>query len=354
MLTKFKKDIDGDLNRFLNASQDKLKIRATSRLLYDGIQDFLRRGGKRIRPILFLLAYQGYTGRKNYSYKKLIHCSLSLELLHDFLLVHDDVIDNSALRRGKPTLHRFFNSRLKKPADNELGPSLSIVAGDIMFSLAIETFLSFDEDPARKEKALLEFIKSAAYTGMGEFIDVMNNIKSIKDIKRKDVFLTYTLKTAKYTFEGPLIIGAILGGAEKNEIKKLSRLGIVLGQAFQIQDDLLDIFSTSKKIGKPILSDLVESKKTLPLLETYKNLSAKDKKTLHHLLEKDKKTYKDLLQFRKMIKKSGAGASCLKNAYSLLEKADSICGGLNMKAKYKNVLQDFINDLLSEAKALKI
>ena len=352
MLKKLKKDIDNSLKSFLWDISAELGLQAASGLLYGGIRDFLHRSGKRIRPILFLISYQGYTKKKGFSYEKLLRCSLSLELLHDFLLAHDDVIDKSALRRGKPALHRLFNMKLGVSGKDELGSNLGIVAGDIIFTMAIDALLSFSEDPSRKEQALKIFIRTAAATGIGEFIDVVNNVKKIEKITKKEVFLTYTLKTAKYTFEGPLLIGAVLAGADKEETQKLSRLGIILGQAFQIQDDLLDTFSSSEKIGKPVLSDLNESKKTLLVWKTYKTLAKKDKKLLKHLLEKRGKTYRDLLEFRKLIKRAGADRYCQKKAASLLLEADSICSGLRMRKKHKTALNQFIEDFRSKTETL--
>jgi len=346
MLKKLKKDIDAALRQFLKDTVAETELESSPGLLRAGIKDFLERDGKRIRPILFLLSYQGYTKRKKFSYDKLLRSSLSLELLHDFLLIHDDVIDKSDLRRGRPTLHRLFNGKLKLPAKNELGPNLSIIAGDIIFALAVKALFSFEEEPSRKEQALLEFTKTTVSTGIGEFLDVMNNIKKIEKIRSKDVFLTYILKTAKYTFECPLLTGAMLAGAEKKELKKLSRLGIVLGQAFQIQDDLLDMFSSSEKIGKPVLSDLGESKKTLLVWKTYQVLSGKDKKFFGALLDKNKKNRDDLLKARTLIKKTGADKYCADVAASLLREAKAVYAKLRMKTKYKTALKELVETYL--------
>jgi geranylgeranyl diphosphate synthase type I len=354
MLKKLKKDIDAELASFLKNAANKLDLKGSSALLYSGIKNFIERSGKRIRPILLLISYQGYTKRKTFSYKKLLRCSLSLELLHDFLLVHDDIIDRSSIRRGEPTLHKLFNAKLNMPAENNLGSNLGIVAGDVIFALAISALLSFNEKSSRKEQALLEFSKTAAQAGMGEFADVMNDIKKIEKITEKDILRTYTLKTAKYTFECPLLIGAMLAGADKKEQKKLSGLGLVLGQAFQIQDDLLDMFSSSKKIGKPVLSDLNESKKTLLMWKTYKNLSGKDKKLLEQLLEKDKKTYSDLLEVRGLVKTAEAGRHCLEKIRSLLQKAETILAGARMKKEYKAVLKHLVQELFLTRDSLKL
>src|SRR5208283_1468625 len=102
--------------------------------------------------------------------------------------------------------------------------------------------LSIDAPAERKERALKYFIQTAAFTTMGEFIDTVCGVKPVKDVDEKEVYLNYTLKTARYTFDCPMVTGAILAGANTQEIKKISRCGIFLGQAFQIQDDIIGIF----------------------------------------------------------------------------------------------------------------
>ncbi|MFC1570398.1 polyprenyl synthetase family protein [Candidatus Omnitrophota bacterium] len=345
MLKTLKKDIDKSLLVLIKKMEKSSDLKANSPLLYAGIKDFLKRPGKRIRPILFLVGYLGYTKRKNFSYKKLLESSLSIELLHDFMLMHDDVIDKSDLRRGKPTLHKVFNKKAGVSSGNELGESLSIVAGDVVFAMAVQALFTFDEKSDRKERALAKFTETAATTGIGEFIDVVNGSKTIEKVTECDVLSTYTLKTAKYTFEAPLVMGAILAGADKKELAKLSKLGIMLGQAFQIQDDLLDIFSTSEETGKPVLSDLAEGKKTLLLWQAYKTLPSRDKKTIRELLSKKKRTRGDLLKLRDLIKESGSDEYCVKKIRSIHTKAERIMRDLNMDKKYKCVLSEFLNKI---------
>lgn len=354
MLRQFKKDIDVALKSFVREIGAKSDIKSTSGLLYAGIKDFVERDGKRIRPILFLLGYLGYTRKRKFAYKKLVKSAVSLELLHDFLLIHDDVIDNSDLRRGKPTLHLFFNNKLGIPRNDILGPSLGIVAGDIIFALAVKEFMSLNEDPKRKEQALDTFVKTTVSTGVGEFIDVLGNIKKIDQTREQDILQTYVLKTAQYTFSGPLKIGATLAGAKRTELTKLYKLGISLGKAFQIHDDLLDIFSTSKKTGKPTLSDLSESKKTLLVFHAFKTLTGKDKKDIKHILEKKQKTHKDLLHFKDLIIKSGSGEYCAKEALSLLNKSKKLASGLEMKKQYKDLIEEFIEGLTTKLQSLCI
>jgi len=342
MFKEMKKDVDRALKAFLKEAAAGIKLRSSAPLLYAGIQDFITRDGKRIRPILFMLGYLGYTRRTKVDRKNLVRAALSMELLHDFLLIHDDVIDKSDLRRGKPTLHRYFNARLGLGAGDGLGPDLSIVAGDVIFAMAVEAFLDAPGNSACRDKALREFTRAAAATGAGEFVDVVNNVTPIDRISRKEIFLTYILKTARYTFECPLVSGTMLAGAPASETEKLSRLGIALGKAFQIQDDLLDVFSSSEKTGKPVLSDLDESKKTLMVWKAYQSLSPVYRRELKRILENNRKTAKDLGRFRDLIILSGAHRYCLKKTGTLLAEAVPLLAGLKMKNRYKAVLEGFV------------
>ena len=352
MLELLKKNIDRELISFLTEEGQYLPQHPDTRILFSGIKDFVLRKGKKIRPMLFIISYKGYS-KKRLSPKSVLRCSLAFELLHDFLLVHDDVIDSSDLRRGKPTLHRVYNRKLGLKSKDKIGSDLSIVAGDILFTMAIRSLLSIDEDRSRKEKALAAFLQATAFTGAGEFIDVTGGIRNTEDISEKDILLMYNLKTSKYTFECPLITGAILGGAGERECKKLAGLGSALGEAFQIQDDMLDMFSSRKAIGKPVLSDLDESKKTLLIRSTYDRLDNRQKKYLQKIMKKKKKSYNDLVRFRKLVKGSGAHRYCLDRIVLLTEDAFSVCRSLGMKLKEKQVLTRFIKDLAQKSEELK-
>ncbi|HQP92119.1 MAG TPA: polyprenyl synthetase family protein, partial [Candidatus Omnitrophota bacterium] len=210
MIENYIKNINDNLELVLKDANKRYRIKMASDILFEFNKEFVMRPGKRIRPLLYILSYKGYCGKKASPERALFESAAAIELLHDYMLIHDDVIDNSDLRRGKPTLHKMFDKKIRLEAGQKIGTSLAIVSGDILFALGIESFLKVKEDPARKEKALIKLIETAAYTGAGEFIDVVSGFKDIRELSEKDVFLIYTLKTAKYTFECPLLMGAIL------------------------------------------------------------------------------------------------------------------------------------------------
>ncbi|MFH1359488.1 MAG: polyprenyl synthetase family protein [Candidatus Omnitrophota bacterium] len=346
------KHIDQHLEKFLNKIRHDYYLHQVDPILYESIKDYALRKGKRIRPLLLILSYQGYKHKKNGPSRSLYDASTCMELLHIFMLVHDDIIDRSDLRRGQPTMHRLLRKAAKTKEQDKLGYDLSIVTGDILYSLAIDAFLSIREDPLRKEKALKYFIRTAAFTAIGEFIDVLQGVKKIQNVSQKDVLLTYRLKTARYTFECPLVVGAILAGASQRETQRLSRFGSYLGQAFQIQDDILGIFDSQKNIGKSILSDLAESKKTILTCHAYEHLKGRQKKQFLYYFEKNKKTYADLMAIRKILIQSGSLSYSLRKMTGLLKKAHHIFPSLSMKKEYRAMINDSLNVLFVKSKII--
>ena len=349
MIDGIRQRIEKSLESFLDRIKKEYKLDLVNPILYESIREFSLRSGKRIRPILLILSYKGYCPPGKKIPPSLYNASTCIELLHNFMLIHDDIIDRSNLRRGKPTLHKLLAKVIKTSEQDKLGCDLGIVAGDIVYALAIDAFLSIKENPERKERALKYFIQTAAFTAMGEFIDTLHGVEKIEKVKERDVFLNYTLKTARYTFDCPLVTGAILAGANNQEIKRLSELGILVGQAFQIQDDIIGIFDTEKNIGKSILSDLAESKKTLLVCHTYEKLSTHKKKAFLQFFNKPKKTYQDLVAIRKIFVNTGSLEYCITELQNRIEKTMKILERLKIKPAYKKVIKEAIEHLFKHS-----
>ena len=345
MMDIYLRKINRGIQDILDRAKKSYKLRQVSDHLFSLTREFVLRKGKRIRPLLFILSYKGYARKPTRDEKGLFVSAASIELLHDYMLIHDDVIDRSLLRRGKPTLHKMFDRKLTFKNTAPIGEELAIVAGDILFALAIESFTSVRENLVRKEQALKKLAETAAFTGAGEFIDVVSGYQSIDELTEKKILLNYTLKTARYTFECPLLMGALLAGAPVQEQNKLSRLGLVSGQAFQIYDDMLDLFGTEKLIGKPVLTDLNESKKTLLIFRAYRRLCASGRLQLRRILEKKNKTMTDLEKLRSLILESGSYHSCLALMTRLQREALALGSELKMKTAHKDMLCAVIKKL---------
>ena len=300
MLNKIKNKLENKLASYLDQLDKKYSLKKISPILFKHIREFALRKGKRVRPTLFIIGYLGFTKKPA---SGIYTSALSLELLHDFMLVHDDIIDKSELRRDKPTMHILLGRYLKRSRNIKFsGQDLAIVAGDVMYALALDTFMAVKENPMRKEAALKKLFQAAMFTGSGEFIELLSGTKDISKISREDIYKIYDFKTAYYTFGFPLTMGAVLAGANEKEIKKLFRYGVYLGRAFQIKDDILGMFNEEKEIGKSTLCDLQEAKKTLLIWQAYKKALPRQKSAIRRILTKNKIVKQDLIKMRQIVR----------------------------------------------------
>lgn len=344
MILKIKNRIEQELAYYIRNADKIYSLSKSSPLLYDSIKIFLSRKGKRIRPCLFIIGYLGFAKK---AAGGLYRSAVSLELFHDFMLVHDDIIDKSSTRRGKPSMHEMLNQYLSGYDNIKFtGQDLTIVVGDVMYALAIETFLSIKEDPLRKEAALRKLIRAAIDTGSGEFIELLSGIKDIDTTTKKDIYKIYDLKTANYTFATPLCMGAILAGAAREQTDTLFNLGIYLGRAFQIKDDYLGLVGQENKTGKSNLTDLREAKKTILIWYAYDKSPKKDKSTIKRILAASKVGRKDLLIIQRIVSRSGALEYAKNEINALIKKAESLNTRSKMRLPYKNTLINYSKEML--------
>lgn len=242
--------------------------------------DFTR-GGKMIRPVLLWWGFQLASG-DDHSRDSLTagvaEAAGSLELLHAAALIHDDVIDHSDTRRGKPALHRQFESRHAERryqgGAEPFGVAAAIVIGDICLALSEELF-----EKSQTTLGITPLARDLRATlrrdvMVGQYLDVLAEVVPLEDERigeRAWEVLSY--KSAKYSVEQPLLLGAALGGADEDQLAEISRFGLPLGQAFQLRDDVLGIFGDPEATGKPAGDDIREGKRTVLIAESMKNLS---------------------------------------------------------------------------------
>jgi len=344
MLKKIKNQLERDLSGFLSSLDKQYALKQTCPLLFKSIAEFVLRKGKRIRPILFIIGYRGFS-RKNP--KGLYASALSLELLHDFMLVHDDIIDKSDLRRGRPSLHQLLNLYLEKRGNPKIsGEDLAIVSGDVMYALGLKSFLSVKENLANKERALKKLIDAALYTGSGEFLELISGMEDIARIPKETIYKIYDLKTAYYSFACPLAMGALLAGTSQTEANKLITYGLCLGRAFQIKDDILGIFGQEKDTGKDSLSDLKEAKKTILIWHAFRNSSPKNKKLIRKILSQDKIIKDELFRMRRIMKEAGSLEYAKKEILSLMQTAQKLIVSSKIKKTYRDFLYNYSREIL--------
>ncbi len=214
--------------------------------LYEPIRYILSLGGKRLRPVLTLMACQMFDEDIN----RAIPVALGIEVFHNFTLVHDDIMDNAPLRRGNVTVHEKWN-------DNT-----AILSGDVMLIKAYE--LIAKTDPIYLKKVIDKFNITAIEVCEGQQYDM--DFESVATVTENEYLKMIRLKTA-VLLGFALESGAIIGGATEDKASKLYDFGINIGIGFQLKDDLLDVFGDANKFGKQVGGDIISNKKTYLLIK---------------------------------------------------------------------------------------
>ena len=232
--------------------------------LFAPIDYTLRLGGKRIRPLLACAAAAAFTE----AWQRALPVAVALEIFHNFTLLHDDLMDRSPLRRGQETVYRRW------------GDNTAILSGDAM---SIEAYASLAEvaDKYLLAELLPRFSQMALEVCVGQQYDMEFETRS--EVRVEEYMEMIRLKTS-VLLGSSLELGALVGGATAEQARALYAVGIQLGLAFQIQDDLLDVYGDEKTFGKPIGGDIVNAKKTLLLLYTLEQLQGEDLKRLQEIL----------------------------------------------------------------------
>lgn len=263
-------------------------------------------GGKRLRAALM---YYGYIGAGGTDEERMMETSVSIELIHTFLLVHDDIIDRDELRHGVPTLHRRYADFGKKffpDMDTEhFGMSIALIIGDMLSAFGNDIIFRSGFPRDRVFNALSKLQGIVAFTAIGQARDVYMEYK--RTASEEEIIRMYTNKTAKYTIEGPIHLGMALAGAQKELLDAVSHYAVPLGIAFQIQDDILGIFGTPKRLGKPVGSDIKEGKVTLLVSRALRDgTPAQQRRITEILMLGERLSVADVEEFRALMKATGA------------------------------------------------
>lgn len=232
--------------------------------LYEPITYILSVGGKRMRPALLLMACDLFGGDVN----KALQPALAIEVFHNFTLVHDDIMDNAPLRRGKVTVHEKWN------------PNVAILSGDVMLVEAYKLMMQVDTPILRD---VLEIFNNTA-VGVCEGQQFDMNFEQQADVIIADYLNMIRLKTA-VLLGCALKIGALIGGATMADADLLCTFGEQLGIAFQLQDDILDVYGDPDKFGKQVGGDIISNKKTYLLLKALELADVQTKTDLHYWLD---------------------------------------------------------------------
>lgn len=248
-----------ELLQKVNTFLDSLPYDRKPMSLYEPIRYVLSMGGKRIRPVLMLLAYNLYKDDP----ERILMQAVALETYHNYTLLHDDLMDNADLRRGHATVHRKWNA------------NQAILSGDSMLVLAYERMM---QCPAPMLSTILKvFTETALEIGEGQQLDM--DFESRTDVTEKEYIEMIRLKTS-VLLACALKIGATLAGASADDADNLYRFGEKIGLAFQLQDDYLDVYGDPKVFGKAIGGDITSNKKTFMLINAFNKADEAQRKEL--------------------------------------------------------------------------
>ena len=295
--------------------------------LYNPIQYILSLGGKRLRPVLTLMTAEVF----NADYKKALNAALSIEVFHNFSLVHDDIMDDAPLRRGKETVHEKWDV------------NTGILSGDAMLIMAYQLFENYDVNVFQSLAKL--FGKTALEVCEGQQYDV--DFETRDDVTIPEYLKMIEYKTAVLV-GAAMQMGAIVAGASENDQNNIYEFGKNLGIAFQLQDDYLDAFGDPKTFGKQVGGDIIENKKTYLYLKALEFSSENDQLQLKELFNVTPNDSKDKIETVKQIfKASGSSEATSKAIQEYTVKAFSVLEVLNISEDKKKLLKMFGNSLMN-------
>jgi len=312
--------------------------------LLEIMQQHMAAGGKRLRPFLTLLAYQGYGGK---DIDAVIPIACAWEFLHAALLVHDDIIDRDDVRHGTANIFGRYRAIYGPLVQNDLdhfATSSALLAGDLLISYSQQIVLTSELDSNHKIGTLVFLNKALFDVCGGELLDTETALFKIDQTKAR---LVAHYKTASYTFELPLQNGAMLAGAPAADLNKLQILGNKLGVAFQLVDDLLGVFGTSAATGKSIDTDIRERKHTVLVQQAYSLLPDAQRKELAQLYDiRSEITDHGVQRVRQLLVDSGAQEVVMAEAETLNSEAKTLIDELTMYEPAKQALRQLAKKIL--------
>ncbi|MFJ2443810.1 MULTISPECIES: polyprenyl synthetase family protein [unclassified Streptomyces] len=306
-LTALRHDVDRALTVFLDTKARAAADRELPAEVTGILREFVLRGGKRLRPLLCVVGWYAAGGRGTPP-AGVVQVAASLEMFHAFALIHDDVMDGALLRRGAPTVHRALAAHHAGRRDaDRLGEHAAILLGDLAHAWSEELLHSAEFPPSRLA-AVREVADAMRWEVMfGQYLDLVAT--GDPDNDEAQALRTARYKTAMYTFERPLHLGAALAGADPELRAALSAYALPLGEAFQLRDDLLSTFGDPRTTGKPCLDDLRDGKGTLLVSLAMRRADPAQRHTLNTYFGSPGLDERQAGQVRAVLEDTGARAA---------------------------------------------
>jgi geranylgeranyl diphosphate synthase type I len=308
------------VNKHLNS-----KLKGNPKKLYDAAGHLIVNGGKRLRPYMVIRSCQILKGEVS----KAMPAASAVEMIHNFTLVHDDIMDNDEMRHGVPTVHKKF------------GMPIAILAGDVLFSKAFQVITDSKLSTNATTQLVSRLAKACVDVCEGQLLDV--KMAEEKKIPVQAEYITMIGKKTAALFDVSCAMGAICATNKVKDITNLSSFGRNLGIAFQITDDLIGVMGDPKITKKPVGNDLREGKKSLPILMAIKSANGNDKKIILKAFGNSKVSKKDLNKAVDVIRSLGIEENVRKQALKYAEKAEKALAKYSGSAKTELIsLLDFV------------
>ena len=308
------------VNKYLNS-----KLKGNPKKLYDAAGHLIVNGGKRLRPYMVIKSCQILKGKVSNA----MPAASAVEMVHNFTLVHDDIMDNDEIRHGVPTVHKKF------------GMPIAILAGDVLFSKAFQVITDSKLSSSATIQLVSRLAKACVDVCEGQLLDV--KMAEERKIPSQAEYITMVGKKTAALFDVSCAMGAICATNKVKDISNLSSFGRNLGIAFQITDDLIGVMGDSKITKKPVGNDLREGKKSLPILMAIKLAKGNEKKIILKAFGNSKISRNDLNKAVDIIRSLGIEENVRKQALKYAEKAEKSLESYSGSAKTELIsLLDFV------------
>jgi len=298
------------VNRFLGT-----KLKGNPTQLYDAASYLIVNGGKRLRPFMVMKSCEILGGKP----KDAMPSACAVEMIHNFTLVHDDIMDNDEMRHGVPTVHKKF------------GIPIAILAGDVLFSKAYQILTNSNLPSKATNELVSRLAKACVDVCEGQLLDI--KMAETKKIPSQANYIKMIEKKTSSLFDVSCSMGAICAKAKQKDITKLSAFGRNLGIAFQITDDLIGVLGDPRMTKKPVGNDLREGKKSLPIVLAITKSKGKDKKIILKTFGNAKATKRDIEKAVESIRALGIEKIVRKQALLYSEKAQKSLNNYSGSAK---------------------
>ena len=315
-----------EIQNILSAEIEKINFNRNPHGLYEPIQYTLALGGKRIRPALTLLACNLFTD----DIRPAVNPALGLEIFHNFTLLHDDIMDKADVRRGQPTVHKRWNE------------NAAILSGDVMMILSYQYMTDVPEQ--HLNKVLNAFSQMAIEICEGQQYDM--EFESREDVSAEEYLHMIRLKTA-VLLGTALKIGAWIGGGSNEDAQLLYDFGINIGLAFQLKDDLLDVYGDEKTFGKKIGGDISCNKKTYLLIHAKNLASGTDAEELARYLKTTEPSEEKIRAVTDLYNRLGVREICEERMDYYYNEAVAALEKVSVSAEKKQELRNLAKNLMN-------